>query len=136
MKITADTSILVASFASWHEHHEIAFSAISSIDAVVAHCLLETFSVLTRLPAPHRMAPGIVASFLDHNFPKYAVFALPPTEQRKLISTCAARGLAGGAVYDALIAATCAHHDLKLITLDERARQTYALLGVAHDLLV
>ena len=135
MKIAADTSVLVASFASWHEHHDIAFAAIGRVDALVAHCLLETYSVLTRLPAPHRMTPDVVASFLDQSFSSHAVFALPAPEQQKLIGTCVKQGLAGGAVYDALIAATCTHAGLKLLTLDSRARQTYAVLGADHELL-
>ena len=135
MKTAADTSVLVASFASWHEHHELAFAAMGRIDAVLAHCLLETYSVLTRLPAPHRMTPGVVASFLDRSFRGRAAFALPAAEQQRLVATCAARGLAGGAVTDALIAATCAHAGLKLLTLDSRALPAYAMLGVDHELL-
>ena len=136
MKLAADTSVLVAAFASWHEHHDNAFAALGRTDAVVAHCLLETFSVLTRLPAPHRMSADIVASFLDQSFADHAVVALPGDEQRKLVSGCVSLGITGGAIYDALIAASCAHAGLKLLTLDTRARQTYAALGVAHELVV
>ena len=136
MKLAADTSVLVAAFATWHEHHDVAFEAIGRVDTVVAHCLLETFSVLTRLPAPHRMTADVVASFLDRSFAKHDVVALPAEAQRDLVSKCAAQGLPGGAIYDALIAATCAHAGLKLMTLDARARQTYAALGTDHELLV
>jgi predicted nucleic acid-binding protein len=135
VKVAADTSVIVASFASWHEHHALAFAAISRVDAVIVHCLLETYSVLTRLPAPHRMSPEIVSLYLDKSFDEHDVFALPAAEQQTLVGECVARGLAGGAVYDALIAATCAHSSLKLLTLDQRARQTYALFGVDHELL-
>lgn len=135
MNIAADTSVLVAAFASWHEQHELAFAAIRRVNAMVAHCLIETYSVLTRLPAPHRMTPGVVASYLQRSFDRHAVFILPAAEQRTLIGVCSARGLAGGAIYDALIAATCAHEDLLLLTLDVRARQTYAALAAQHELL-
>lgn len=135
MKIAADTSVLVASFASWHENHGVAAAAVARVDAIVAHCLLETFSVLTRLPAPHRMTPPVVATFLDKSFGDHPVFALPATQQRTLVATCVSHGLAGGAIYDALIAATCTHGGLKLLTLDTRARPTYALLGVEHEML-
>lgn len=135
MNVAADTSVIVASFASWHEHHALAFSAVGRVDTLIAHCLLETYSVLTRMPAPHRMSPDIVALYLDKNFDKTEVVALPAAEQRTLVGECVARGLAAGAVYDALIAATCAHAGLKLLTLDGRARQTYALFGVDHELL-
>ena len=135
MKTTADTSVLVAAFASWHEHHGVATAAIARVDAIVAHCLLETYSVLTRLPAPHRMTAKVVATYLDKSFATHPVFVLPATEQRALVASCVSRGLAGGSIYDALIAATCAHAHLHLVTLDARARATYALLGADHEML-
>ena len=91
---------------------------------------------LTRLPAPHRMTPEVVSSFLEDSFASHEVISLPPAEQRELVARCAALGTAGGSVYDALIGATCAHADLVLVTLDGRARQTYAALGVTHRMLV
>jgi predicted nucleic acid-binding protein len=135
VKIAADTSVLVAAFASWHEQHELAFAAIRRVNAMVAHCLVETYSVLTRLPAPHRMTPDVVASYLDRSFDALPVFALSASEQRKLVGVCSARGLAGGAIYDALIAAACVHADLSLLTLDVRARPTYSALAAEHELL-
>lgn len=135
MIVTVDTSVIVASFAPWHEHHEIAFAAVGRVDGVVAHCLLETYSVLTRLPAPHRMAPDVVSRYLQLTFGDQTVFGLPPAEQRKLVTSCASQGLSGGAVYDAVIAATCARANAKLLTLDGRARQTYAALAIDHELI-
>ncbi|MBA3393294.1 MAG: type II toxin-antitoxin system VapC family toxin [Deltaproteobacteria bacterium] len=135
MKLAADTSVLVASFASWHEHHEVALEAIARLDVVVSHCLLETYSVLTRLPTPHRMAPSIVSQFLQLAFKDHAVIALSAAEQRALVPRCATHGIAGGMVYDGLIASTCMEHRVRLLTLDARARQTYAALGVDHELL-
>lgn len=136
MKIAADTSVLVASFAAWHEHHELAFAALDRVDTVIAHCLLETYSVLTRLPAPHRMTPDVVATYLDASFAEHDVLGLPAAEQRLLVAKCVAQGISGGAIYDALIAATCTHGRARLLTLDARARATYATLGTAHELLV
>ncbi len=135
MKITADTSVIVASFASWHEQHDIAVEAMTRIDGVIAHTLIETYSVLTRLPAPHRMAADVVANYLRLAFEKLAMVALPPTEYRKLVASCAARCLSGGAVYDALFAGACLGVGARLLTLDARPRTAYALVGVDHELL-
>jgi hypothetical protein len=55
--MVADTSLVVAAFASWHEKHEAARRALDEGLNLIEHCALETFSVLTRLPPPHR-APG------------------------------------------------------------------------------
>jgi predicted nucleic acid-binding protein len=133
--IAADTSVIVAAFASWHEHHDLALDAVGRVDLMIGHCLLETYSVLTRLPAPHRMAPQAVADYLRLAFGRHALAVLPGADQRKLVATCAAEGLAGGAIYDALIAATCRRAGARLLTLDTRARPTYAVLGVEHELL-
>lgn len=135
MKLAADTSVLVAGFASWHEHHAIAVKAIRRIDVVVGHCLLETFSVLTRMPAPHRIAPDVVRAFVETTLADVDVVALPAERQRTLVSDCAELGISSGAIYDALIGSSCAHAGLKLLTFDRRARLTYAALGVAHEQL-
>jgi predicted nucleic acid-binding protein len=135
VKTTADTSVLVAAFASWHEHHTTAREAIERLDVVVAHCLLETYSVLTRLPAPHRIAPDDASTYLEMALGKHPIASLSAAEQRTLVSTCAERGIAGGSIYDALIAATCVDAKLSLLTLDTRARQTYALIGADHTVL-
>ena len=53
-----DTSVVVAAFASWHEHHLKRRTSLLDQDVrLIEHCSLETYSVLTRLPAPHR-CPG------------------------------------------------------------------------------
>ncbi|MEX2240756.1 MAG: PIN domain-containing protein [Burkholderiales bacterium] len=54
--IAADTSVVVAAFASWHEGHAAALRALGRGVRVPAHVLLESYSVLTRLPPPHRAA--------------------------------------------------------------------------------
>jgi predicted nucleic acid-binding protein len=135
MTVTADTSVIVASLASWHEHHDVAFAAVGRVDGIVAHCLLETYSVLTRLPTPHQMSAAVVSKYLDATFGQHPVFGLSPEEQRALVTTCVAQGLRGGQVYDAVIAASCARANAKLLTLDGRARQTYAALSIKHELI-
>lgn len=135
MTVAADTSVLVAAFASWHEHHDVAFAAVRRLDAVVAHCLLETYSVLTRLPAPHRMTAEVVSRYLQASYSGHRVLGLTPQDQRKLVASLATWGVTGGAVYDALIAAVCLNARATLLTLDGRAHPTYTTLGVSHELL-
>jgi predicted nucleic acid-binding protein len=135
MKLTADTSVLVAAFVSWHEQHELAFAALGRTEVVVAHCLLETYSVLTRLPAPHRMAADVVTAFLEDSFADHSIIALSGDQQRRLVTSVASLGIGGGAVFDALIAATCADAGIKLLTLDARARQAYGAIGVSYEVI-
>lgn len=44
--------------------------------------------------------------------------------------------MAGGAIYDALIAATAKHAGAVLVTRDRRALPTYDTIGVRCDLIV
>jgi predicted nucleic acid-binding protein len=135
VKFATDTSVIVASFASWHESHEIGRQAVARAEVVIAHCLLETYSVLTRLPAPHRATAEAIAEYFRTAFAKLPVLALAGSEHRKLLATCIAKGVVGGAIYDAVIAATCTKAGVKLVTLDARARATYVAIGVTHELL-
>jgi predicted nucleic acid-binding protein len=44
-------------------------------------------------------------------------------------------GLAGGAIYDALIAATARHAGTTLLTQDQRARPVHERVGFRHELV-
>ena len=116
-------------FATWHEDHVAARRLAGRPLALPAHVALETFSVLTRLPEPHRMAPSIVAEWLRRQFP---VILDPPTgaDHLALVGRLAKAGLSGGAVYDALVGETCRKHGLELCSQDLRAGRAYEAVGV------
>lgn len=65
---TVDTSVSVAAFTSWHEGHKGAAEVLGAGARLPAHCALESYSVLTRLPPPHRVAAGLARSFLRSRF--------------------------------------------------------------------
>lgn len=48
--IVINTRVVVAAFASWHEGHASAVSALARRPRLSAHVAVEAFSVLTRLP--------------------------------------------------------------------------------------
>jgi predicted nucleic acid-binding protein len=124
-----DSSVVVAAFVSWHESHEVARRAVDRRPRLVAHCALEAYSVLTRLPAPYR-APGVlVVTFLDGRFPEEPL-TLAPRSFRHLVKDLEHLGIAGGAVYDGLVAMSAAAHEATLLTLDHRAEATYRRCGV------
>lgn len=127
--MTPDSSVVVAAFASWHEHHEAARRALGDTRDLIAHVELETYSVLTRLPEPFRAAPDIVALYLREDYPGKRM-ALSQAEQRRLINRLSELSIAGGAVYDALVAVTANHHGLRLLSCDRRASKTYDQLEV------
>ena len=132
--IAVDSSVVVAAFASWHEGHRTAAAALARKPRVPAHVLVETFSVLTRLPPPHRAPGDLVAAFFAERFVRPPL-ALPPRAHLSLIQQAAARGIAGGSIYDALIAATAHHARARLLTRDRRAAATYESVGVEYEIL-
>jgi endonuclease V-like protein UPF0215 family len=56
--------VLVAALADWHEQHGAAVERLEARIVSVAHCVIEAYSVLTRLPEPLRVAPAIASNAL------------------------------------------------------------------------
>lgn len=92
----ADTSVVVAAFASWHEYHDRARDALDRG--------LRNF-LRTRFVEPFLR--------MDSRPCKDFVLALPE------------HFVTGGGVYDALVAATAAPHAASLVTCDRRAALVY-----------
>ena len=130
--IALDTSVVVAAFASWHEGHTAAVKALARRPRLPAHVIVETYSVLTRLPPPHLSPAGVAAAFLRERFPG-GPLTLPGTAQRDLVAFAARAGLIGGAIYDALIAATAKRAGATLLTRDRRAVPAYEAVGVRYE---
>jgi predicted nucleic acid-binding protein len=125
----ADTSVVVAAFASWHEHHERARKALDQGLHLIDHCALETYSVLTRLPPPHRSPGPIARDFLRLRFVD-PFLRLDARAYKTFVLELPERAIAGGSAYDALVAATAAAHLATLITCDRRAASVYETYGV------
>jgi predicted nucleic acid-binding protein len=133
-QLLIDTSVAVALAAAGHEHHEATRKAIGGRSCGLSgHAAFETFSVLTRLPPPNRRTPAAVAQLLAHNF-RDSRF-LSPQGARQLHARLASLGIAGGAVYDALVAATAAEHGITLATRDRRAAYIYRVLDIDFELI-
>jgi predicted nucleic acid-binding protein len=132
--LLVDTSVAVALVVADHEHHAATTDAVGRHRLGLAgHAAFETFSVLTRLPAPARRPPDVVARLLDTSFP--ATRFLGARDAETLLGRLADLGIAGGAVYDALVGAVAVAHDLPLATRDERALDVYRALDVDIRLL-
>ena len=132
--IAADSSVVVAAFASWHESHDAASRALDGDVRLPSHAALESYSVLTRLPAPHRAKPALVRSYLADRFSE-PLLLLDSQAHKLLLDELVSLGIAGGAVYDGLICATAREAEATLITCDRRAATTYERLRVSFRLL-
>ena len=127
--LLVDTSVAVALLVTDHPHHRAVFSALRGRDLGLAgHAAFETFSVLTRLPPAARLPPADVTRMLARAFP-HSRF-LSARASAGLLATLASQGIAGGAIYDALVGAVAAEHDCTLATRDRRALDTYRALDV------
>lgn len=129
-----DTSLVVAAFASWHESHDAARRALDDGLRLIEHCALEIYSVLTRLPPPHRTSGAVVRAFLETRFPR-PLLRLSPSAYKQFILGLPDHGVSGGAAYDALVAATAAGCGTDLVTCDRRALPIYERYGVRIQLL-
>jgi predicted nucleic acid-binding protein len=133
-ELLVDTSVAVALTVADHEHHETTFRALGDRRLGLAgHAAFETFSVLSRLPPPARRTPATIARLLAAGFP-HSRF-LSEKAAAELIGELHALGIAGGAVYDALVGASAIEHGLPLATRDHRAIETYRALDVRVELV-
>jgi predicted nucleic acid-binding protein len=122
----ADTSVIIAALLSWHERHDSARTALDRMleeNGLVlpAPVLLEAYSVMTRLPAPHRLSPSDAFELLRSTFGSVSIVTLDEDEIWPLLERTATDGVAGGRTYDAHIMA-CARKAKagRLLTLNPR----------------
>lgn len=130
---TCDTSVLVPALLPWHQHHALALEAARAMDGLPAHVLFETYSVLTRLPAPHRLSAAVAAELIGR-LPGEPLI-LGAGAYTAVLRALAVVGIRGGASYDGLIGATALAHDRRLVTLDRRALATYDAVGTSTRVL-
>ena len=95
---------------------------------------IETYSILTRIPPPHRTTADTAADALTRRLPSTHV-ALEASDYADAPARLAAAEVSGGATYDGLIALTALTHDLELVSRDRRATRTYRALGARFQLI-
>lgn len=135
MTLTAvDTSVAVPLLVSTHAAHEdVRDWARGRSLTLSGHALVETYSVLTRLPGDARVTPPDAVALIDASFDDAVL--LDGEASRAIHRELADRGIAGGAVYDGLVGAAARSRDLTLATRDARARTTYEAVGTRVKLL-
>ncbi len=110
MTAFCDTSVLVAACIRKHPHYERARPVLESIasgsdDGVMsAHSLAEVFSALTSVPVIPRIKPAEARSIVVTNIERhFRLVAITAAMYERAVDACAARGIGGGRVYDALL---------------------------------
>lgn len=107
-----DTNVIVAGLLSWHVHHELASAQLidlleSELEIVVPlPVLIESYSVMTRMPPPHRIGSKEALEILELSLrDRVTLVGLDEEEGWKLLQDLSQRSITGGTTYDGLILA-------------------------------
>ena len=107
--IALDSSVIVASFLSVDERHPAALRAVQGVvkatDGVVlpVHALVETYSVMTRMPRPYRLNPADASMLLRKTFGSSRLAPFAARSLWGMLEDLAGAELGGGLTYDAMI---------------------------------
>ena len=108
MKAFLDTSVLVATFYAHHQFHQPSidlFLRFKKNEACCgAHSLAEIYSSLTGRTGRERVNGDEAMLFLGDVRERLTVVSLDDQEYFKALEASSALGIAGGAIYDALLA--------------------------------
>lgn len=108
MRTFLDTSVLVAAFYGDHEHHGPSIALLAEQEratgCTAAHCLAEVCSVVTGMPGKDRVNPHEALLFLGDVRQRLAMITLQDAEYFAVLEHAAATAVAGGSIYDAIIA--------------------------------
>jgi hypothetical protein len=124
--------VVVAALTAWHERHAAAAQALEGIVALPAHVMVEAYSVLTRLPGGLAVPAAVAADALARRFADEPL-QLSDSDRAALLRTLAAAGVFGGAAHDGLVALEARAHGRTLLSLDQRAQETYRRLAVPFE---
>ena len=109
-RVLVDSSCIVAAALPPHEHHVATVSDLSRRRTaghaflVAAHSVVEAYAVLTRLPSPYRLSAVDALAVLERNWSTMETVTLNGAESWRVVKRLAGAGVAGGRVYDGLIA--------------------------------
>ena len=126
--IALDTSVSIPLLVQNHRQHAAIVRWWDGRDVVLSgHAAAETYSVLTRLPGDLRLSAADAARLLSDWFG--APLLLGAGTAARLPEVLSGLGVAGGAVYDALVGLAAVEHGATLATRDARAKATYEIVG-------
>lgn len=133
-----DTSVIVAALLTWHEHHRPAAAALAVLlegtgrIILPLQALVEAYSVMTRLPPPHRLNPRDAMELLERSLRvRSDVFGLDGEEGWHCLGDLVRSSIAGGTSYDGLILA-CARKGgaARILTLNPAHFERVGMEGI------
>ena len=110
MKIFFDTSVLVAAFINAHPRHANCLPWLQKvkkkeIEGIISvHSLIETYSMLTKLPLSPRINPALALNLIKENILEdFELVTYGKKDYINLLDELSSGNIAGGASYDGLI---------------------------------
>lgn len=124
--IAADATVTVAAVIGWHERHKEASAAIESALArkalvLPAQVLTESYAILTRLPAQHRLTHADAFHLLRSSFGTARVAGLRTRDTWSLIRRWSVDSIGGSDSYDAMLIDAARQAGAKMLLTFRRA---------------
>ncbi|HKR62175.1 MAG TPA: PIN domain-containing protein [Thermoanaerobaculia bacterium] len=106
--IAADATVLVAAVVSWHERHRVACAAIESALArkslvIPAPALVESYAILTRLPAQHRLTHADAFHLLRSSFATARIASAKSRDGWSALRRWSVAAIGGSDAFDAAL---------------------------------
>ena len=127
MKFLYDTSLLVPALLVKHDRHSIAFPQLETAKRgddqgyLSTHSLAELYAVATRLPQPIGVSPESAEAMILDMLEYLVPVELSTDDYRQAIARVTSLNLAGGVMYDAVIAQAALKANVeRLITLNPK----------------
>ena len=134
--IGADATILVASVIAWHERHRAASAAIEAALArkslvIPAPALIETYAILTRLPAQHRLPHADAFHLLRSSFSSARIASPKTRDAWSALRRWSVGGIGGTDAHDAQIVEIAKDAGAKLLLSFRRVElERLAIAGI------
>jgi predicted nucleic acid-binding protein len=106
--VAADATVVVAAVVAWHERHKAALAAIESALTrkslvLPAPALVESYAVLTRLPASHRLAHADAFHLLRSSFGTARIAGARTRDTWSMLRRWSVAPIGGSDAHDALL---------------------------------
>ena len=134
--VAADSSVIVAALVSWHERHKPAAAAVETALArksliIPAPALVDAYSILTRLPAQHRLAHADAYHLLRSSFGAARLAGLATRDTWSLLRRWSVAPIGGSDVYDVqVVEAARAAGAKTLLTFRRREIEKLGVSGI------
>ncbi len=137
MNFSLDSNCMISCMSEDHDFHAASFAAFLKIHEesnrliLSAHSRLESLSTVTRMPLPLRVDLEAALASWTALFGKATIVTPSEEDYDNAIQTCRRANIAGGVLYDALIAQTVHRHGAtKLLSWNTKHMKLVAPAGL------